>query len=205
MNEEESISTYFICVDEIVNTILGLGEEVKETIIVQKVLRSLLSRFDPNISAIEEINDLENMKMDELHGILIAYEMRIEKDQQVNTSRKEASFKESKTKNTEEHKTSDNPYSESDAEEANFVRKLKRGLGKYKSKIPFKCFNCGEARHFAAKCHYAKSINNNEEEDSSFKKYKKRKTEKRRKFYRQKNNLYTNEENNSSNESDNET
>jgi hypothetical protein len=41
MNEEESIATYFLCVDEIVNTIIGLGEQIKETIIVKKVLRSL--------------------------------------------------------------------------------------------------------------------------------------------------------------------
>jgi hypothetical protein len=39
MNEEESIAAYFLLVDEVVNTIIGLGEEVKETIIVKKVLR----------------------------------------------------------------------------------------------------------------------------------------------------------------------
>jgi hypothetical protein len=33
---------------------------------------------------------------------------------------------------------SDNSDSESDEEEANFVRKLKRGTGKYKGKLPFK-------------------------------------------------------------------
>jgi hypothetical protein len=205
MNEEESIATYFLHVDEIVNTIRGLGEEVKETIIVQKVLRSLPSRFDPKISSIEEIKDLDNLKMDELHGILTAYEMRIEKDKKENPSRKEATFKASKKTKTKEYKTSDNSDSESDAEEANFVRKLKRGSGKYKGKIPFKCFNCGEVGHFVAKCPYAKNRNSNEKEDSSFKNYKKGKTEKRRKFYRQKKNLYTNEDNNSSDDSDSET
>jgi hypothetical protein len=45
MNEEENITNYFLCVDEILNTIVGLGEEVNETIIVQKVLRSLPSRI----------------------------------------------------------------------------------------------------------------------------------------------------------------
>jgi hypothetical protein len=99
----------------------------------------------------------------------------------------------------------DNSDSESDVEEANFVRKLKRGSGKYKGKLPFKCFNCGEVGHFVDKCPYAKSRNRNEKEDSSFKNYKKDKTEKRRKFYRQKKNLYTNEDNNSSDDSDSET
>jgi hypothetical protein len=90
MNEEESISTYFVHVDEIVNTIRGLGEYIKEIIIVQKVLRSLPSIFDLKIYTIEEIKDIKNMKMDEFHGILNAYEMRIEKDKQENTLRKEA-------------------------------------------------------------------------------------------------------------------
>jgi hypothetical protein len=53
MNEEETLATYFLRIDEIGNTIRGLGEEVKETIIVQKVLRSLTSIFDPKISSIE--------------------------------------------------------------------------------------------------------------------------------------------------------
>jgi hypothetical protein len=39
MKEEESIVDYFLRVDKIVNTIIGLGEEVKETVIVKKTLR----------------------------------------------------------------------------------------------------------------------------------------------------------------------
>jgi hypothetical protein len=37
-----------------VNAIKGMGEEIKELVIVQKVLRSLPMRFDPNILALEE-------------------------------------------------------------------------------------------------------------------------------------------------------
>ena len=46
------------------------------------MLRSLPLRFDPKISSIEEIKDLDNLKMDELHGILIAYEMRIKNNKE---------------------------------------------------------------------------------------------------------------------------
>ena len=54
MKEEENIVAYFLRVDEIVNIIRALGERIEETVIVQKILRSLPMRFDSKISAIEE-------------------------------------------------------------------------------------------------------------------------------------------------------
>ena len=50
MKEYEDIAAYFLRVDETVNAIIGLGKEIEESIIVQKVLRSLPMRFNPNIS-----------------------------------------------------------------------------------------------------------------------------------------------------------
>jgi hypothetical protein len=62
------------------NAIIGLGEEIKESLIVQKVLRSLPMRFNPKISTLEERSDLNSISMDELHGIFTTYEMRIEQE-----------------------------------------------------------------------------------------------------------------------------
>jgi hypothetical protein len=93
MKEDEDIATYFLRVDEIVNAIIGLGEEIEESIIVQKVLRSLPMRFNPKISTLEERSDLNSIRMDELHGIFTAYEIRTEQE---NPYVKEASFKASK-------------------------------------------------------------------------------------------------------------
>jgi hypothetical protein len=53
MNEEENNASYILRVDEVVNSIKTLGEDVEETSIVQKVLRSLPSRFNPNIFVIK--------------------------------------------------------------------------------------------------------------------------------------------------------
>ena len=69
---------------------------------------------------------------------MTTYERRIVKDKP--TSR-EASFKEDK-----------NEDYEPDEIEAKFVKRLKKGLGKYKDKLPFKCFNCGRIGHFENKC-----------------------------------------------------
>jgi hypothetical protein len=64
MKEDENIAAYFLRVDETVNAILGLGEEIKESVIVQKVLRSLPMRFNPKISTLEEREDINSITMD---------------------------------------------------------------------------------------------------------------------------------------------
>ncbi|XP_059070585.1 uncharacterized protein LOC131860219 [Cryptomeria japonica] len=78
MKEDEDIAAYFLRVDEIVNAITSLGEEVEDTLLVQKLLRTLTMKFDPKVSAIEEMKDLKTLTKDELFGILTAYEMRRE-------------------------------------------------------------------------------------------------------------------------------
>jgi len=78
MKEDENIPAYFFWVDETVNAIRGLGEEVDESIIVQKVLRYLPMIFDPKISTLEERKDVDSISMDDLHGIFTAYETRTE-------------------------------------------------------------------------------------------------------------------------------
>ena len=100
-------------------------------------------RFDSKISAIEERIDLDTMIVDEIHGTLTAYEMRIEQEDPLG---KEASFKAStkrgtsKPKPKSEYRNNDESDSE---EEANFVRNLRRETCKYKGKLPLKCFECG--------------------------------------------------------------
>jgi hypothetical protein len=93
MKEDEDIVAYFLRVDEIMNAIIGLGEEIEESVIVQKVPRSLPMIFNPNISTLEERSDLNSISMDELHGIFTAYEMRTKQE---NPDVKEATFKASK-------------------------------------------------------------------------------------------------------------
>jgi hypothetical protein len=69
------------------------------------------------------------------------------------TSR-EASFKADK-----------NEDSEPDEIEAKFVKRLKKGSGKYQGKMPFKCFNYGKIGHFANKFPHKKHDQNYEGEE----------------------------------------
>jgi hypothetical protein len=149
--KKEDIATYFLRVDEVVNAIRGLGEEIDESLVVQKVLRSLLLKYDAKVSAIEETRDLTKMTMDELHGSLIACEMRTcTKSDQPNN---EAAFKAIK-----KTKYKDNDL---DKEITNFVRRFQKGSGRYKGKSPLKCFNCCKIGHIVENCYYKKrSLNN---------------------------------------------
>jgi hypothetical protein len=42
-----------------VNSIKDLGEKIEDVCLVQKILISLPNRFNPKVSAIEELNDLK--------------------------------------------------------------------------------------------------------------------------------------------------
>jgi len=58
MHSDESVPNYFLHVDKIFNCMKNLGEEIKEAIVVEKVLRSLSPRFESKVSAIEEKENL---------------------------------------------------------------------------------------------------------------------------------------------------
>jgi hypothetical protein len=159
MKEDANIAAYFLRFDEIVNAIIGLGEEIEEFVIVQKVLRSLPMRFNPKISSLEERSDLNSISMDELHGIFTAYEMRTERE---NPDVKEVSFKASKRskKKEQEEYSSNNDILEDDEEVDNFVKRLNKGTnGRYIGNLPSICFNCDGIGHFANKCPHKKKIN----------------------------------------------
>ena len=67
--------------------------------------------------------------MDELHAILTLYEVRTYSE---NPSRKETTFKATKRdKKKVETEISNHEDSEEDVEESNFVKNLRRGIGKY--------------------------------------------------------------------------
>jgi len=76
MDEKKDITTSLLRVDKVFNDIIGIWEEINESLVVHKVLRSLPVRYDAKVSIIEENRDSTKMKMDELHGSLIAYEMK---------------------------------------------------------------------------------------------------------------------------------
>ncbi|XP_020269489.1 uncharacterized protein LOC109844775 [Asparagus officinalis] len=77
MGEKESVEEYLCRVSAIVGQRKTYGDDVDNETVVSKVLRSLISKFNHVVSAIEESKDLTTYDFDILKSSLIAHEERI--------------------------------------------------------------------------------------------------------------------------------
>ena len=77
MKESDNIDSFFTHVIGMVTQIRSHGETLEERRIVEKVLRSLPSRFDVIVTTIEETKDLSKFTVDELHASLMTHEKRL--------------------------------------------------------------------------------------------------------------------------------
>ena len=77
MKESDTIDSFFTLIIGLVTRMRSHGEKVEERRIVEKVLRSLPSRFDVIVTTIEETKDLSNFTVDELHLSLMTLEQRL--------------------------------------------------------------------------------------------------------------------------------
>ncbi|XP_050914627.1 uncharacterized protein LOC127129501 [Lathyrus oleraceus] len=75
--EDEKIAGYVSKVNNLVHLIKGYGETLNQKMIVEKVMCTLTSHFSHVIVAIEESNNLETVKLEDLVRSLEAREIRI--------------------------------------------------------------------------------------------------------------------------------
>ena len=74
MQENQTFSAFYAELSDIVN-FLNLREQISDFKVIGKILRSLLERFRPKVTAIEENKDIYSIRIDELVGFFQIYEM----------------------------------------------------------------------------------------------------------------------------------
>ena len=81
MSEDESFDYFFSKLNELVVSKFNLGEETEDSKIVRKILRSMPESFRVKVTTIEESKDLDGIKVQDLVGSLLTYEMSLSNHQ----------------------------------------------------------------------------------------------------------------------------
>jgi uncharacterized coiled-coil DUF342 family protein len=77
MLEEETFGEFYSKMSDLRNSMVSLGKPVSDVKLIRKILRSLPERFWIKVTTIEESNNLEEMKIEELVGSLQTYELSL--------------------------------------------------------------------------------------------------------------------------------
>ena len=77
MKSGETVNEYFSRTLAIANKMKVNGEDKGNTAVVEKILRSMTSKFDYVVCSIEESKDLDTLTIDELQSSLLVHEQRM--------------------------------------------------------------------------------------------------------------------------------
>ena len=174
MSEDESFDSFYSKLNEVVIGKFNLGEKTEDSKVVRKILRSLPKSFRAKVIAIEEIKDLDEIKVQELIGFLQTYELSLPNQRKS----KSPAFK-TINKRVEAHDSSDEDVVEKDVAylAKNFRKFLKfKNSGKFGDRRKFissgkgtkdfkkregkesqstqgvTCFECNGHGHFKKEC-----------------------------------------------------
>ena len=120
MKEDEMFDEFRTKLMVIVNEMWSLGEQIPEGKICSKTHRSLPERFHPKVTYIEEYNDPETMKVEELTGNIRTFEMKMNNASNKSKDKKSIALKASQPSPPKEESGNEN---ESDAEDVALLTK----------------------------------------------------------------------------------
>jgi len=167
MSDQESIGEFFSRILAITNQMNAYGDKQSDLGIIDKVLRTLTPRFDHIVVAIKQGQNLEEMKIEELQGILEAQEMRLnernsqrsaEQAMQAQTTKgknydggknkkRKGKWKNNKWKGSSEGSSSSGNHNQNEEIDKKGGGNHKVGKKKFNKK-GIQCYNCQKSGHF---------------------------------------------------------
>ncbi|TXG63519.1 hypothetical protein EZV62_010513 [Acer yangbiense] len=153
MKEGEKVDKYFARTLTIVNKMKAQGERMEQTVIIEKILRSMTLKFNYVVCSIEESNDLSTMTIDELQSSLLVHEQRMQGQKEEEHALK--------ITNSEKVGGRDEYRIEGRGRARGSFRRGGRGRGRQSfNKALVECYKCHKLGHFQYECpSWEKSVN----------------------------------------------
>lgn len=152
MKNDENISEFLSKTTAVVSQMRTYGAKIEDQTIVEKVLRSLNSKFDHVVAAIEESKDLSIFSFDELMGSLQVHEVRInrgvEKEEEKAFQVQDNSFKRGRGRGNYRGGF----RGRSPGRGRTYARGKGRGDEQRSYMNSVQCYNCGNYGHMKADC-----------------------------------------------------
>ncbi|GAA0141427.1 hypothetical protein LIER_02571 [Lithospermum erythrorhizon] len=148
MTTKESISDYFARVNQIANKLRSNGEELTETKIVQKILRTLTSKYTYIVVSIEESHDVESMSVDELESSLAMHSQKFQRFTKETTDDDQVLKVEGRFNNLSVRGRGSGSYRGS----SSYRGKGRSGGRGYSSKASVECYKCHGFGHYQYEC-----------------------------------------------------
>lgn len=79
MKNGETVTEYFARVMEVANNMRNMGEDIPDSKVVEKILRTLEEKFTYIVCAIEESNDIKELTVDRLQSSLMVHEQNLKR------------------------------------------------------------------------------------------------------------------------------
>lgn len=155
MKETEQLDDFCARLSGVVTNIRALGEVVKETYVVKKMMRAVPTKFLQIASAIEQFGNLDTMSVEEIVGSLKAHEERLKGQTETNGGQQLLLTEEQWAK----REASEGQLLLSREE---WLRKTNKGVTRNngdkdytrgpRDRSKVRCFNCQAYGHYAAEC-----------------------------------------------------